>query len=519
MRFHRLFITGVGVFALALTGACRNGGATTAAGPQRRPDAAKPASAAPRPLEKVTTPPGTFFAAPYLQLGTGGAKDGLSLVWLTRDEGGGEKAVWGVETRSSSSAGSGAWTPVSPAPTAARVVRVAGVAPHTVWSVPLQTGQAAGGLFDYRVLRNAAPVFAARAQNRKGAREPYRVALFGDSGDGTAAQKQIAHRASLAKPDLVFVTGDIVYAKGRASEYQTRFFPIYNADTASPAIGAPLLRSTLFASAPGNHDLAYSDIGSNPDGLAYYYYWFPPRNGPLLPTTASGAKKHAPRLRGPEASQAAFRDAAGDSYPQAANYSFDYGNAHWTVLDSNYYTDWTDPALLAWLEKDLAAARGATWRFVAFHVPPFSSARRHQEEQWMRVLCPVLEKHGVDMVFSGHVHNYQRTHPLRFAPVRGLNGEYRDPQGRVRGEFALDRDFDGAARTVPSGIIYVITGAGGASLYDRNQQDKPETMQSFTRAFVSTEHSFTVLDVNGSKLTLRQLSEKGKELDRFTVTK
>ena len=56
-----------------------------------------------------------------------------------------------------------------------------------------------------------------------------------------------------------------------------------------------------------------------------------------------------------------------------ANFSFDYGNAHWVVLDSNPYADWTDSALREWVERDLARAKGATWKFVAFHHPGFNS--------------------------------------------------------------------------------------------------------------------------------------------------
>ena len=94
-----------------------------------------------------------------------------------------------------------------------------------------------------------------------------------------------------------------------------------------------------------------------------------------------------------------------------ANFSFDYGDAHWTVLDSNPYVDWTDPDLRGWVERDLAAAQDATWRFVAFHHPPFNSSQAHFGDQRMRVLADVFEAGRVDIVWSGHVHNYQRTYP------------------------------------------------------------------------------------------------------------
>ena len=137
----------------------------------------------------------------------------------------------------------------------------------------------------------------------------------------------------------------------------------------------------------------------------------------------------------------------------------------------------------------------------------------------MRVLCPVFERHGVDMVVSGHVHNYQRTLPLRFAPVLGLNGNYVSARGEVQGQISLDREFDGKTQTVASGVIYLISGAGGASLYDRSQHDRPETMEDFTAKFISATHSFTVMDVAERRLTVRQIGSDGKELDRFMVEK
>ena len=170
--------------------------------------------------------------------------------------------------------------------------------------------------------------------------------------------------------------------------------------------------------APGNHDIAARDLGQYPDGLAYFCYWDQPLNGP---TGQEGGPLH-PLLYGPEANRTAFLQAAGPAYPRMTNFSFDYGNAHWMVLDSNAYVDWTDPGLRAWVERDLAAAKDATWRFVACHHPPFNSSHAHFGDQRMRVLVDLFEAGKVDVVWTGHVHNYQRTFPLTFAVNRGADG-------------------------------------------------------------------------------------------------
>ena len=59
-----------------------------------------------------------------------------------------------------------------------------------------------------------------------------------------------AYRTALARPDFVMVAGDLVYYKGRLSEYLEKFFLIYNSDRLAPSAGAPLLRSTPIAARP-----------------------------------------------------------------------------------------------------------------------------------------------------------------------------------------------------------------------------------------------------------------------------
>jgi hypothetical protein len=318
------------------------------------------------------------------------------------------------------------------------------------------------------------------------------------------------------------ITGDIVYGKGLVSEYRDKFWPIYNADEASPATGAPLLRSTLFLAAPGNHDIASRDLAKTPDGLAYFYYWFQPRNGP---SGKEGGPLVAPVL-GPEANKKAFLDAAGDAFPRMANFSFNYGNAHWTVLDANATVDWTNRDLQEWVANDLAAAKDATWRFVSFHQPGFNSSKKHFDEQYMRILSPVFEAGKVDIVFNGHVHNYQRSYPLRFVPSEGhgasaaLGADGKPAKVRhVDGKLTLDKSFDGRSDTTPDGVIYLVTGAGGQNLYNPEQQDDPSSWQEFTFKHISKVHSLTVADVDGPTLTVRQLTSDGGEVDRFVVTK
>ena len=75
------------------------------------------------------------------------------------------------------------------------------------------------------------------------------------------------------------------------------------------------------------------------------------------------------------------------------------------------------------------------------------------------------------------------------------------------------------SKTKANAPIYIVTGAGGAGLYDPTQGDDPTVWQSFTTGFVSNVNSFSWFEVQGKKLQFRQIDGTGREIDRFTLTK
>ena len=471
-------------------------------------------AAVPKPVPKPdrSFPEGPFIARPYLQLGSAQAEGTLLLAWHATDI----DADWQVDLKTAS----GDWHVVK-TPEFRRVA-VKGVDPHRVYRASLKT-DGPGQVFSYRVRNGADVVFEAEGLSPKSAAQTkQRFVVFGDGGADTPEERQIAYQTFLQKPDFVMITGDIVYGKGLLTEYLDKFWPIYNSDKAAADLGAPLMRSTLFLGAPGNHDIASRNLDKDPDGLAYFYYWFQPLNGP---NGSEGGPLVAPVV-GSEPNRKAFFTAAGDSFPRMANFSYDYGNSHWTVLDANATVDWTNRELQAWVANDLEKAKNATWRFVSFHQPGFNSSRKHFDEQYMRILAPVFEAGKVDIVFNGHVHNYQRSYPLRFVPsdANGASPRFgadgKPGKGRlVDGHLTLDKTFDGQTDTSPEGVIYLVTGAGGQHLYNPEQQDDPASWQAFTLNHISKIHSLTVADIDGSTLNIRQLSPTGEEVDRFTIKK
>ena len=442
-----------------------------------------------------------FFEKPYLQLGDrpkNAINEGLDLMWLGHDR----ADSWTVQYKTGST-----WRPA--VVKQLRRVDVDGTAPHRVFSAAL-IDLKPGALFFYKISVAGKTVFEASAHARKSARDASHLVIFGDCAANTAGQRAIAYQVSLQKPDYIFIPGDIVYGKGRVSEYQRNFWPIYNSDRSDPLTGAPLLRSTLFTGVVGNHDSQpQPDFTASADLFGFYRYWSLPLNGPLLEVGG----KNTPKFKGEEEVQQRFL-ASTSLYPRMANYSFDYGNVHWTVIDSNPYVDFTDPALQAWIRNDLKASSKAKWRFVGFHHPPFNSSKAHFKEQRIRILASIFEEGKADLVIGGHVHNYQRTYPLKFVVepgfVLGKNTE-------VPGKWTLDKFFDGDTHTKPNGPIYLITGAGGAGLYNPEQNGDPGSYQDFTAKFVSDTHSFTLIDATAKQLKVRQISAAGKELDRFTI--
>ena len=87
-------------------------------------------------------------------------------------------------------------------------------------------------------------------------------------------------------------------------------------------------------------------------------------------------------------------------------YSFKYKNAIFLMIDATSPID----AQTKWIEDQLAGS-DATWKFAMFHFPPYSSDGGYPEirKKW----GPVFDKYHVDMVMSGHVHNYLRTSPMK----------------------------------------------------------------------------------------------------------
>lgn len=122
--------------------------------------------------------------------------------------------------------------------------------------------------------------------------------------------------------------------------------------------------------------------------------------------------------------------------------TFKKGNVRFFVLDSNYL----DPEQVKWLEEELKAA-GSDWKIPYFHHPLYTTARRGPEVELREILEPLFVKYGVEVVFAGHEHIYERVRPQKGIFHFTVGGAAKLRRGDTRpGElvkvgYADDRSF------------------------------------------------------------------------------
>jgi hypothetical protein len=314
-------------------------------------------------------------------------------------------------------------------------------------------------------------------------------------------------------PRFALNTGDNVYTFGAEDSYRDFWMPVWNSDKDSNESGAPFIRRFPFYIVIGNHDIGGSGdrvnllatdsaarFSGNAGGgnlLAYYNNYYFSLNGPEAvdpyqvfdgdASTPTGFYfQYVGKNYTSQAAAEALRASTGvdtgrgetRQIDHMSNYSFDQGNAHFLFLDANphlfdnvligaptYAVPPTGfpsyPSVLRdWIARDLDGSN-QLWKVVVFHQPAFSSGNATLQNNQMRAVAKLLEDHGVNVVFNGHEHNYQRTHPLRALP-----GVAQAPSTLGSPVVAIDQRFDGTSRTVPDGVIYVVEGAGGNRDFD-----------------------------------------------------
>ncbi len=243
----------------------------------------------------------------------------------------------------------------------------------------------------------------------------FRFAVYGDNQRGVPIHRRVVEDIELSGAEVVLHVGDYVQDGLKSEQWDLQF--------GDPA--GPLLENTVFLGVQGNHDK---------NSHRYYEIIDPP---------------------------------GGNSWFKAV-----HGEVAFFGLDSNRKIS----RQADWLREKLSISE-EKWKIVFFHEPPYSSSwpwpggslkiREH--------FLPVLEEFGVDLVFAGHIHNYERFHK--------------------------------------AGIPYIITGGGGDTLSKPNQLPNPYMIQS-TRI-----HNFCTADVYPNRIVVMARDLRGVPFDGITLEK
>lgn len=243
--------------------------------------------------------------------------------------------------------------------------------------------------------------------------------VLGDTGTGDRAQLEVA--AQVWKSHQVFpyefaiMLGDNIYGSERPQDFARKFEQPYK----------PMLDANIaFYASLGNHD----------DPNQQYYKPF-----------GMGGRRY---------------------------YTYQKKDVRFFAIDSNYM----DRDQQAWLDKELRES-DAKWKIVYGHHPIYSSGGRHGSEVDLReIVEPMFVKYGVNVVFAGHEHFYERLKPQK-------------------------------------GIHY-FTAGGSAKLRDGDIRIGPLTAKGF-----DTEQSYMVVEVDGDVLRFQAISRRGKIVDSGEITR
>lgn len=264
---------------------------------------------------------------------------------------------------------------------------------------------------------------------------------IGYNQNSSAVWKQLLNQALTAYPDIKFTLqgGDLVDKTKNIAQWEEFF------NTA-----AGVFDRLAFMPAMGNHEFDDTSI--------YLKSFALPQNGP------EGLKEH--------------------------HYSFDYGNAHFVVLDSNLMGSEGELSIagMNWLQNDLQNSN-KKWKFVMFHHPPYGVDSRDVTQgnlvkaSWV----PIMERNGVDMVFVGHQHLYMRTYPICQEKIQ---------------------------ETSSQGITYVLGDASNKTYLNPEQHDYIAVVKAGTDAT-----GYTVISINGDVLTMTTRALNGTIMDEFKINK
>ena len=143
------------------------------------------------------------------------------------------------------------------------------------------------------------------------------------------------------------------------------------------------------------------------------------------------------------------------------------GSVRFFAIDSNY----AEKDHLDWLAKELPASDSA-WKIAFFHHPIYSSGERHGSDLGLREkLEPLFIKHGVDVVFTGHEHFYERLKPQQGIHYFILGNSAKLRQGNIARSDMTAKGFD-------RGYAFMLVEIVGDDLHFQTLSDDGKTVDS-----------------------------------------
>ncbi len=174
-------------------------------------------------------------------------------------------------------------------------------------------------------------------------------------------------------------------------------------------------------------------------------------------------------------------------------YSFDYGNAHFAVLNTNDMYPMSQ-AQRNWLINDMSAS-DAQWKIILAHRSFYSAGKNINKPDTIvmrNVLLPIIDQLDIDMVYAGHDHMYLRTNQVKGDAL-------------VEGTTYVDEIYNGEKVTFavnPEGTVYTLPSTAGTKRYAVNEDAIPPVLDVAAVAETTRDRGgcFCTTEINGGKL-------------------
>lgn len=307
-----------------------------------------------------------------------------------------------------------------PVPTHQHVMLIGGLASGTTYQYQVVSGNAQSATLSFTTAVSPGTTFS--------------FAAVGDFGGGSGQESQIANNIAASGAEFVLTLGDNVYPDSADPDFTT-IYSDFDERLYKPYRTVMGKQTMWFGG--GNHEY-YGDE-------AFWQNIWMPNNERW--------------------------------------YSFDWGDAHILVLDSELPVTPGSPQYQFAL-ADLNASQSKIWRIVVVHRPPYSSTNSSSSNSPVRTyLVPLFEQQHVQLVLTGHGHNYERTYPL----LSGVPQE-------------------------SAGVTYIVSGGGGNGL------NQFMVSQPSWSAFRQAAYEHVDITVSPNSLQIKAITETGVILDSTMIT-